>query len=170
MSALLAVVSCAGCVSPPVALAPPVVLVPGAVRPPATTALPAVPSGSACTLVTAAEVSKAGGQPMRVSADGGPTGMCIFSAVSDASFTLYVEIDRSAVDIQNLEQQLESESTHITGLGEDAFWNAAIGELVVQTGGRALVLILPSLADLTGRAPESEQRMTALAVQALARF
>src|SRR6476661_2431008 len=49
----------------------------------------------------------AAGKPMKVLADGGPIGECIYSATSDESYVMYFEIDKSQPDIDARKQQLE---------------------------------------------------------------
>ena len=83
---------------------------------------------------------------------------------------MYVSVDKSEVDIDQRKQQLESASEHITGLGDDAFWNATIGEIFLQTGGEALIITLPSLANLTNQPDADKQRMIDLAKDAQARL
>jgi hypothetical protein len=131
----------------------------------ATTAMSA---GSACALTTVDEVSTAAGKPMKVLADGGPIGECIYSATSDESYVMYFEIDKSQPDIDARKQQLESSSEHIAGLGDDAFWNPTAGEVFIQQGGRALIINLPSMSNLTHQPDADKDRMITLATSAFA--
>ncbi len=125
-------------------------------------------SGSVCALVTVDEVSTAAGKPMKVLADGGPIGECLYSATTDESYIMYVEIDRSQADIDARKQQLESSSEHIAGLGDDAFWNASIGEVFIQQGASALIVNLPSMSNLTHQPDANKDRMITLATAAFA--
>jgi len=135
--------------------------------PPAnTTATTAISAGSACALTTIDEVSTAAGKPMKVLADGGPVGECIYSATSDESYVMYFEIDKSQPDIDARKQQLESSSEHIAGLGDDAFWNPIAGEVFIEQGGRALIINLPSMSNLTHQQDADKERMITLATSA----
>ena len=56
----------------------------------------------------------------------------------------------------------------MAGLGDDAFWNATLGEIFIQQGASALIIILPSLANLTNKPDANKQKLITLAKQALA--
>ena len=127
-------------------------------------------AGSTCTLVTLAEVSTATTTTMKLTADEGALGECVYSAVDDASNLLYLSVDASSDDITQRKLQLESLSTHLSGMGDDAFWNSTLGEVFVQKGARALIIIQPSLANITATPTANKARMVALATAALGRW
>ena len=125
------------------------------------------PSGSACALVTVDEVGAATGQPMAVSGDAGT--ICTFSASADASLVLYVQIYNDTTSM-GLMMQVEPGSDHLTGMGDDAFWNATLGTVFVRRGDRGFSLGLPSLANLSGSPDAIKSSMVKLATAALTRF
>lgn len=171
-SLICALVACSSAV--PIAAPPrssaavPIGLHNSAAIPPTAAAQPA--AGSTCALVTLPEVSTATGTTMKVTADDGALGECIFSAVKDPSNVLYLSVDSSSDDIDQRKAQLESLSTHLSGMGDDAFWNSTLGEVFVQKGGRALIVIQPSLANITATPAANQARMVALATAALGRW
>ncbi len=127
-------------------------------------------AGSVCDLLTTAEVATATGKPMKVSADGGSAGVCVFAALDDPGDVVYLQVHSAASDISGQKAQIEGLSEHLPGLGDDAFWNAALGEVFVQRGDRAFSIGLPSLANISSTPVAIKSNMVALAHDALARF
>jgi hypothetical protein len=124
--------------------------------------------GSACKLATVDEVSTAAGQPMAVSGDGGA--ICVYSAVADASYTVYVQLYSDVPSQANMTQLEKSGSDHLDGLGDDAFYNGTAGIVFVSKGDRAFSFAVPSLANLTANPAIAKANMVALAKAAYARF
>ncbi|MEO8715905.1 MAG: hypothetical protein ABI369_12910 [Acetobacteraceae bacterium] len=128
---------------------------------------PAAAAGSACGLVTLPEVTTAAGKPMTVSGDAGS--ICTFSATTDPSFLIAVQIYADAHSMA-LMTQLEPSSEHLAGLGDDAFWAAAPGVVFVKKGSRAFAVVPPSLANLSTSPAAVKAKLVTLATAALTRF
>jgi hypothetical protein len=124
-------------------------------------------AGSACGLVTVDEVVAAAGQPMAMSGDGGS--ICTFSAAADPSFVMYVQVynDKPSMGMM---MQVETGSDHLSGMGDDAFWNATLGTVFVERGSRGFSVALPSLANLSTTPAAEKANMVTLAQAALGRF
>jgi hypothetical protein len=120
-------------------------------------------TGSACALVTTAEVTAAIGKPMGPGNDAGA--MCVFSATSDPSVVVYVQIYGDAQSLA-APKDVEGGSEHLPGLGDDAFWSAS-GIVFVQKGSRAFTISVPSLALTSTKAPTA---ILTLATVAAGRF
>jgi hypothetical protein len=125
-------------------------------------------SGSGCSLATVDEITAAAGRAMSMS--GGAGGICVFSAVADASFTIYAQVYTDQPSQASMTQLENSGSEHLDGMGDDAFWNAVAGTVYVRSGGRAFSFTLPSLANLTTSPDATKAKMVTLAQAALSRF
>jgi hypothetical protein len=127
------------------------------------TAQPVAAAGSACALVTTEEVTAAIGKPMGPGNDAGP--ICYFSATSDRSLVVYVQIYGDA-QAMAAPKGVEDGSEHLPGLGDDAFWSSG-GIVFVQKGTRAFTISVPSLALTSTKAPTA---IVTLATAAAERF
>jgi hypothetical protein len=134
-----------------------------AVRPAGLSVTSTAAAGSACALVSTDEVTAAIGKPMGPGNDAGT--VCFFSATSDKSLVLYVQIYGDAQSLA-APKDVETGSQHLTGLGDDAFWSSG-GILFVQKGSRAFTISVPSLALTSTTAPEA---IVTLATDAAGRF
>ena len=101
---------------------------------------------------------------MKTSGAGGA--ICSYSAAADASVVLYVQTFANAYEAAT-DLQLESSSDHIDGLGDNAFWNATLQMVFVQTGGTAFAVTSPSLASLSTDPQATNPVMVGLAKIAL---
>jgi hypothetical protein len=125
-------------------------------------------SGSACTLVTVAEVNTAMGKPAKLT--GGAGDICTFGEVADPSTFVYVQIYRDDASMA-VPKQLKGTGTEpLTGMGDDAFWQPVAGMVFVQKGSKAFALTLPSFANLTANPDAVKAQMVTLAQAALTRF
>jgi hypothetical protein len=128
---------------------------------------PTEATGTACGLVTVAEVTTAAGTPMAVSGDGGA--ICSFSATGDPSTVLYLQTYADVPSMSLMKQTETAGSDHIAGLGDDAFWNSTARTVFVRTGNRGLSITLPSLAALGSTEPDAlKTPLVTLATTALA--
>ena len=125
---------------------------------------PAVPSeavsGSACSLVTAQDATKAIGQPMAVSGDSGT--ICVFSATADPSTVLGIQ---TYADVQSMAPmtQLEPTGEHLS-VGDGGFWVPGI--IFVHKGNRAFSATAANNAN-----PDAlKANFVALATTVLGRF
>ncbi len=109
--------------------------------------------GTACTLVTAADVTTAMGEPMTQL--GGTAADCIYAASADHSQQLMVHEFLDQTNMTNTIQQLESSSEHVDGLGDDAFWNGTIDTMLVRTGSRGFTITSTSLGAKTPTDPDA---------------
>jgi hypothetical protein len=125
-------------------------------------------AGKACKLATVAQISTAAGKPMQ-NVGGAGDAICVFSAVDDASFAMAVSIYNDNPSMATMEQ-LATSSEHLVGLGDDAFWNPALGAIFVKKGSRAFSFTLPSFANLTADPAAVKSKMVTLAQQALTNF
>jgi hypothetical protein len=123
----------------------------------------AAASGSACGLLTVNEVTTATGKPM--AAGKGVGDFCTFSATSDPSLVVYIQVYSNAVTLA-VARNVESGGLRVAGLGDAAFWSVA-GNLFAQKGNRGFTITLPSLALTSRKAPP---RIVTLAAAALARL
>jgi hypothetical protein len=125
--------------------------------------------GTACTLVPAASVSNAMGEPMTQL--GGTAADCIYAANADHSQQLMVHEFLDQTNMNNMIQQLESSSEHVDGLGDNAFWNGTIDTMLVRTGTRGFTITSTSLGAKTPTDPDAPKAaMVALATMALSNF
>lgn len=143
----------------------------GGTAPPAAPAAPTDGSGtdaSACHLLTAAEVTTAMRQPMKVTGGAGAA-ICSYSATTDPSIALAVQTFATRADM-SLYTQIESSGDHVDGLGDDAFWNSTLDLVFVRKGDRAFVVTSPSLANLVNQPQASKSAMVDLGRIVLGRF
>ena len=124
-------------------------------------------SGAACNLATIAEVSAGAGKAMKMS--GGEGNICVYGAVDDPGFFIYAKVYDDTPSMESM-TQVETGSTHLDSLGDDAFWNAIIGTVFVRKGTRGFSFALPSLANLTSNPDGVKANMVALATAAAGRF
>jgi hypothetical protein len=125
-------------------------------------------TGAACDLVSPADVSTAVGKPVTVAL--GSEYDCAYAG-DDASQQLIVHIFADQTNMNNLVQQIELISTHIDGLGDDAFWNGVTGTMFVRSGTRGFTIstnYVPArnLSDPAG----AKAAMVTLATTALSHF
>jgi hypothetical protein len=130
---------------------------------PAPDASAAAANGSACGLVTVAEVRTATGKHMTPGRGAGD--ICSFAAVGDPSLIVYIQVYRGAESLGVVRQEVSS-GQHVSGLGDDAFWTVA-GNLFVQKGSTGFTITLPSLALSSRTAPP---KIVTLATAALTRL
>ncbi len=100
-------------------------------------------AGDACSVVTKAEVSAVVGYDIATTSGAG--GVCAFQA-ADPSKYFYVTT-YSGVDSMASMLQIESGSTHLDGVGTDAFWVPS-GVLFARNGDHAVAFSDPELGTL----------------------
>jgi hypothetical protein len=122
-------------------------------------------AAAACGLVSAADVSSTIGEPMIQA--GGEAADCTYTN-ADHSKQLLVHEFLDHTNMDNLIQQFESSSEHVTGLGDDAFWNGTIDMMFVRNGGQGFTITSPSLGAKTPTDRDAPKAaMIALATTAL---
>ena len=131
-------------------------------------ASPTDASGSACDLVTAAEVTTAIGKPSTLT--GGAGNICTYGVSTDPGLFVYVQTYPDEASMSGPKILASTGGEHVAGIGDDAFWVAVSGTIFVRKGSRAFSLSLPSLANLTATPEALKANMVALAQAALVRF
>ncbi len=132
------------------------------------TASPANAGGSACDLVTADEVTKAIGKPTKLT--GGAGNSCTFSEVADPTLSVDVKTYPDEASLAGPKILMSAGGEHLAGIGDNAFWVAVSGTILVQKGSRGFSFSIPSLAALTSNPDALKANMVALAQAALTRF
>jgi hypothetical protein len=141
----------------------------GASSTPADTATGAAAGGGACDLLTAAAVTAAVGTPYQQS-QASPE-LCIYDLSSDASQQVIVHILANQADIDAFTSMIESASTHIDGVGDDAFYSVVGGVVFVRTGDRAFTITSAAIAAKYLSSPDGARApFVALATMALSNF
>jgi hypothetical protein len=124
-------------------------------------------TAAGCALATVGQISAAAGRSMKVVLGAGDN--CAYSAVDDPSFALEATAYEDTSSMATI-TSIESSSEHLTGLGDDAFWNGTVGAVFVRKGTRGFSFSLPSFANLTDAPAAVQANMVALATAVAARF
>jgi hypothetical protein len=126
-------------------------------------------TGTACNLVTAADASTTFGEPMTQTA--ASVADCVYASADQSQQLQLHEFVNDQTNMNNTIQQLESTSEHVTGLGDDAFWNGTIDTMFVRKGDRAFTIVSPSLGAKTPADRDAPKAaIVALATSALSKF
>jgi hypothetical protein len=125
----------------------------------------AADGGTACAIVTNDAVGAAAG--FTVTRAAGAGGICMFQN-ADSSKYLAVTLFGTQADMATM-LQIEPGSSHIAGLGDDAFWVPSAGLLFVRQGDHAMELLDPDLGT-AGTDTTSRDALVTLARTALPRL